>query len=202
MRGAWRLWYRRYFHYINRGQGTSCSVVSVLPHWYCQMMFVVLEWLHLLQALQHIGWCYTVCLHPTVQCHSIKVIQCAHISGSVHSAQILYPWGSYQIRKIAGCVCAGNAGNVFPRRRFQKKPLVSDSGMHHGTCVTHVPWCMSGSLTCCDGENVPGIPGACAPAILRIWQEAHSVHPLPDHQITGVSHKTITTSYTLYIQSS
>ena len=79
-------------------------------------------------------------------------------------------WASYLIRKIAGCACAGNAGNVFPRRRFQRKPLVSDPGMHHGTCVTHVPWCMSGSLTCGDGENVPG---ACAPAILRIWQEAH-----------------------------
>ena len=82
-------------------------------------------------------------------------------------------WASYQIRKIAGCACAGNAGNVSPRRRFQRKPLVGDPGMHHGTCVTHVPWCMSGSLTCGDGENVPGIPGACAPATLRIWQEAH-----------------------------
>ena len=82
-------------------------------------------------------------------------------------------WASYQIREIAGCACAGNAGNVFPCRRFQRKPLVSDPGMHHGTCVTHVPWCMSGSLTCGDRENVPGIPGACAPAILRIWQEAH-----------------------------
>ena len=82
-------------------------------------------------------------------------------------------WASYQIRKIAGCACAGNAGNVSPRRQFQRKPLVSDPGMHHGTCVTHVPWCMSGSLTCDDGGNVPGIPGACAPAILRIWQEAH-----------------------------
>ena len=50
--------------------------------------------------------------------------------------------------------------------------------MHHGTCVTHVPWCMSGSLTCGDGENVPGIPGACAPAILRIWQEAHGAMSL------------------------
>ena len=87
-------------------------------------------------------------------------------------------WASYQIRKIAGCACAGNAGNVFPRRRFQRKLLVSDPGMHHGTCVTHVPWCMSGSLTCGDGENVPGIPGACAPAILRIWQEAHVVKSL------------------------
>ena len=84
-------------------------------------------------------------------------------------------WASYQIRKIAGCACAGNAGNVFPRRRFQSKPIVSDPGMHHGTCVTHVPWCMSGSLTCGDGENVPGIPGTCAPAILRIWQEAHEI---------------------------
>ena len=63
----------------------------------------------------------------------------------------LVSWASYQIRKIAGCACAGNAGNVFPHRRFKRKPLVSDPGMHHGTCVTHVPWCMSGSLTCGDG---------------------------------------------------
>ena len=83
------------------------------------------------------------------------------------------PWASYQIRKIAGCTCAGNAGNVSPRIRIQRKPRVSDPGMHHGTCVTHVPWCMSGLLTCDGGENVPGIPGACAPAIWRIWQEAH-----------------------------
>ena len=84
-----------------------------------------------------------------------------------------FPWASYQLRKIAGCASAGNAGNVFPRRRFQRKPQVNDPGMHHGTCMTHVPWCMSGSLTCGDGENVPGIPGACTPAILRIWQESH-----------------------------
>ena len=34
--------------------------------------------------------------------------------------------------------------------------------MHQGTCVTHMPWCMSGSLTSAGGENVPGIPRACA----------------------------------------
>ena len=50
-------------------------------------------------------------------------------------------WASCQIRKIAGCAYAGNAGNVFPPLR------VSDPDMHHGTCVTHVPWCMPGSLT-------------------------------------------------------
>ena len=50
----------------------------------------------------------------------------------------------------------------FPRPRLQRKPLVNDLAMHHGTCVTHVPWCMSGSLTRGGGGNVPGIPGACA----------------------------------------
>ena len=89
------------------------------------------------------------------------------------AAQGISRWASYQIRKIAGCACVGKAGNVFPRRRFQRKLLVSDPGMHHGTCVTNVPWCMSGSLTYGDGKNVPGIPGACTPAILRFWQEAH-----------------------------
>ena len=32
---------------------------------------------------------------------------------------------------------------------------------------------MSGSLTRACGENVPGIPGACASTFLRIWQEAN-----------------------------
>ena len=50
----------------------------------------------------------------------------------------------------------------FPRHWLQMKPLVSDPDMHLGTCVTHVPWRMSGSLTHGVGENVPGIPGACA----------------------------------------
>ena len=49
----------------------------------------------------------------------------------------------------------------FPRHRLQRNPLVSDTGTHHGTCATQVPWWMSGSLTRGSGENVPGILGAC-----------------------------------------
>ena len=52
---------------------------------------------------------------------------------------------------------------------FSPPPPVSDPDIHHGTCVTHVPWCMPGYLTSKwlsfevgGGENVPGIPGACA----------------------------------------
>ena len=57
------------------------------------------------------------------------------------TAENKWTWTSYQKRKIAGCSCTGNAGNVSPPQR------VSDPDMHHGTCVTHVPWCMPGSLT-------------------------------------------------------
>ena len=50
-------------------------------------------------------------------------------------------WASYQIREIAGSACAGNSRNISP------PPQISNPDMHHGTCVTHVPWCMPGSLT-------------------------------------------------------
>ena len=53
---------------------------------------------------------------------------------------------------------------------FSPSPRVSDPNMHHGTCVTHMPWCMPGSLTSSafevdGGEDVPGIPGACTTQI-------------------------------------
>ena len=47
-------------------------------------------------------------------------------------------WASYQIRKIAGCACAGNAGNVLPARRLQRKPLVCDPVMRDARAVMHV----------------------------------------------------------------
>ena len=51
---------------------------------------------------------------------------------------------------------------TFSPPRLQRKPLVSDPGMHHDTYVTHVTWCMSESLTRGGGENIPSIPGICA----------------------------------------
>ena len=55
----------------------------------------------------------------------------------------------------------GMPGTFSPPLRF------SNPDMYHGTCVTHVPWCMLGSLTsgCLWSrwrENVPGTPGASA----------------------------------------
>ena len=34
--------------------------------------------------------------------------------------------------------------------------------MHHGTCVTHVPWWISGSRTRGSEKNEPSMPGVCA----------------------------------------
>ena len=78
-------------------------------------------------------------------------------------------WASCQIRKIAGAHAPGMPGTFSP------SPRVNDPDMHHGTCVTHVPWCMPGSLT--SGflwnrrrrETFPALPAHAQPAILRIW---------------------------------
>ena len=56
----------------------------------------------------------------------------------------------------------GMSGTFSSATNFKGNHYFSDPGMHHVTCVTHVPWCMSESLTRGGGENVPGIPGACA----------------------------------------
>ena len=50
---------------------------------------------------------------------------------------------------------------------FSPPEQVRDPDMHHGTWVTHGSWCMPGSLTSGSvevggGENVRGIPVACA----------------------------------------
>ena len=64
-----------------------------------------------------------------------------------HGLEMLSTWTSYQISKIACCASAwnvfsGNPGNVFPAIAG-----IRDPDMHHGTCVTYVPWYMPGSLT-------------------------------------------------------
>ena len=72
-------------------------------------------------------------------------------------------------------LCMPRCRERFPRKRIQRKPPVSDPGIHHGTCVTHVPWCMSGSLTSCGRKTFPAFMAHAQPSILHIWQEAHGL---------------------------
>ena len=64
-------------------------------------------------------------------------------------------YGKLRVVYVPGC------RKRFPCHWFKRKPPVSDPDIQHGTCVTHVPWCISGSLTRGGVENVPGILGAC-----------------------------------------
>ena len=50
---------------------------------------------------------------------------------------IFLPWASYQIVKFRWRM-RRECRERFTRHRLQRKPLVSDPGMHLGTCVTHV----------------------------------------------------------------
>ena len=79
------------------------------------------------------------------------------ITGIYHLSRT-WPWTSYQIRKIAGCACTGNSGNVFPATDFKGNRLLAIPA-----CITARASRMSGWLTRGGRENVPGIPGACAP---------------------------------------
>ena len=76
-------------------------------------------------------------------------------------------WASCQIRTIASAHAPGIPGT------FSLPPQVSDPDMHHGTCVTHVPWWMPGSLITSGflwsrrgwgwgGGGGGTLPGACA----------------------------------------
>ena len=61
-----------------------------------------------------------------------------------------------------GCACAGNAGNVFPVTAGKRSRHASRH-VRHARAVMHVGivnWRFP--LRSAAGENVPGIPGACA----------------------------------------
>ena len=65
-------------------------------------------------------------------------------------------WASYQIHKIEGCACAGNAGNVFPVTDFKGHRELAISG-----CITVRAW-----RTCRDAcqDGQPAVAGKTFPA--------------------------------------
>ena len=95
--------------------------------------------------------------------------ECALFAFIDYCDVITHAWASYQTRKIAGCACAGNAGNVYPATDFKGNPQLAIS-----TCIT-----ARASRTCRDacrdlwsavaGKTFPAFPAHAQPAILRIW---------------------------------
>ena len=150
--------------------------LAPFPHHICTLMLVMNVMLCILivyyECCRKLHWCM-FCTKWQNKPYKLKT--CFHhftlldwSQGHTYSTQ----WASYQIRKLRIAHVLGMPGTLFPPT--SKETVVSDPGMHHGTCVTHVSWCMSRSLTCGGEENVPDIPGASVnQKILRIWQEAY-----------------------------
>ena len=95
--------------------------------------------------------------------------------GETEGHQWFWQWASYQIRKIVGCACTGNAGSVFPATDFK-----GDRQLVIPACIT-----ARASRTCRDacrhrlpamaGKTFPTLPAHAQPSILHIWQEAHGL---------------------------
>ena len=84
--------------------------------------------------------------------------------------------------QICGCACAGNAGNVFPVTAGKRSRHASRH-VRHARAVMHVGIANQRfPLKSAAGENVPGIPGACAtcnfpylvrgPLLYTLWGES------------------------------
>ena len=124
-----------------------------------------------------LNWTFwnSVLLHNTLEWPDTW---CQDICSHVHIFPVKAAWGSYHLHKIARCACAGNTRNVSLRGRCHRKPLVKDSDMHHGTCVTHVPWCMSGSLTCGGGKTFPAFSAHAHPQFYASGPWQNTIYPV------------------------
>ena len=89
-----------------------------------------------------------------------------------HAVFLLYPrkTGGYNSPSMGllpdtqnyGCACAGNAGNVFPVTAGKRSRHASRH-VRHARAVKHAGIANKRfALKSAAGENVPGIPGACA----------------------------------------
>ena len=85
---------------------------------------------NLISVLCHLCWGYNDVWSKKKQPSWISPLQCV----SHHGLLARYV-------KLRVAHAPGMPRTFFPPLR------VSDPDMHHGTCVTHVPWCMPGSLT-------------------------------------------------------
>ena len=75
----------------------------------------------------------------------------------------------------------------FPRHRLQRKPLVGEPGMHNGTCVTHVALCIAGLLIRTGGENVLGIPSACATQLFTYPARGPWIHAFWNNAMNAIT---------------
>ena len=99
------------------------------------------------------------------------------------STQEARPYASYQIRKIAIAHALGMLGTFSP------PPRISDPDMHHGTCVTRVPWWMHAGvanrrfpLKSVSGKTFPAFPAMHNPQFYASGKSPISSATFPFHK--------------------
>ena len=123
-------------------------------------------------------------------CHGYIVsFQCIFMYSFIFFPLASLTWASYQIRR--------ECRERFPRHRLQRKPLVSDPGIHRGTCVTHVEiakpqW----------RENFPDISGPCATRNFTYLAKGPLDRPFDDHSVSEVNLKDIAVKYNASVMTS
>ena len=84
------------------------------------------------------------------------------------------PWASCQIRNIAGCACAGNAGNVFPAPTSKETACYRSRHASRHVCDARAVMHVGIANPRWPGKSFPAFPAHAQPTTLRIWQEAHA----------------------------
>ena len=74
----------------------------------------------------------------TLECVCNEVPQ--HVTGGIWFGKYSHYGPLTRYTKLRVVHAPGMLGSFFFRHRLLRKPLVSDSGMHHGTCVANLQW--------------------------------------------------------------
>ena len=157
------IWYEIYY--------IAIQLIDLLPKGNFRLIIQIHRvYFHNLKSTVCFAWLFAILSIVCIIIHGVctwAVFCC--VCGRQIPVDFTMPWASCQIRKIAGAHAPGMPGTFSP------SPQVSDPDMHHDTCVTHVPWCMPGSLTSGFlwnrqwGKTFPAFLAHAQPAILRIW---------------------------------
>ena len=108
-------------------------------------------------GLLHIWWYFI--------CHRMEIGMETEIDAGVRLTVYVIKWASYQIRKIAGCACAGMPGTFFTSTEFKAiLAYITARASRTRRCA-----CRDSAVA---GKTFPGFLVHAQSLILLIWQEA------------------------------
>ena len=148
----------------------TCRLVALWPKCTCWLLvsqYKTLSYGKLYFTKQaHHAWRYAI--HQQAMGVINRHYECHHI-GNVHKAKAWGRGNGPLIRYVnCGLRMRRECRERFPRHQSQRKPLVNDPVIHHGTWRTCRDECLDRLLEV-TGKTFPAFPAHAQPAIVRIW---------------------------------